>query len=163
MSLQTQPQASWQKNNFSTHYPYRDFESATISGVPTTYTIGTNARAVAAGNWPAVGDWSEALYTYARIITLNCTTDVIVIFTGGNPRYLNLIGVYTLQERTVAAAIARLAAEGISPTLTEVPMTLRGGNAYTFNPTHLAAVTYYHPTETGTLDIYIEGSQDGGE
>lgn len=163
MALQQDSRASWEKANFASHYSYRDFHTAVIALAPDTYVVGTNARAVAVGNWPAVGDWTNALPAYGREVTFLCTTDVIVLLTCLNPRYLELLNSYAYIEGSVEKAIIRLEAEDIPQTLTETPMTLRAGNAYTFHPTYLTAITYYHPSQIGTLDICIEGSVEGKE
>lgn len=101
--------------------------------------------------------------TYARSIMVQCTADAWIIFSSVSPRYIRLYIRYLIEGLTIAQAIAKLSGQGISQTITEVPMFIPANSFMTFRPTLGAAVTYYMNSVAGTIRFWIEGNTEGSE
>ena len=172
MNLFETIESTWEKRFFASHYAYRDFYSTTTGEDPTaataSYVFGLAARAVNARNWPMLGDTRmgnelPAQNTYARNVMVQCTEDAYVMFTCLNHRWLRLYIKYLIMNLTVAAATARLATEGVSSTITEVPQFIPANAMITFRPTLGVAITFYQSTASGTIRIWAEGNTEGME
>lgn len=166
------PKAVHDKRFLARHYNYRDYYSTTTGADPTaaaaSYIFGAAARAVNNRNWPMLGDTRQrnelpAQNTYARSIMIQCTEDANIIISSINPRYLRLYTRYVLEEIPLVDIVRRLANEGITVTITEVPMFIPANALLTFYPTMGYAITFYQNTASGTIRIWSEGNQEGVE
>ena len=172
LALYEDSRASFDKRFFSSHYAYRDFYSTTTGADPTattaSYTFGTATRVSNIQNWPMSGDARlsnevPAQITFAQNVMVQCTEDAYIIFSSANPRYLRLYTKYLLAQLSSAHAIARLADEGISATITEISTFIPANALMTFYPTRALAITFYQSTASGTIRIWAEGNQEGLE
>jgi len=162
----------FEKRFFANHYAYRDFYTTTTGADPTaataSYVFGLAARVVNVRNWPMLGDVRmanelPALNTYARNVMVQCTQDAWIMITSINPRWTRLYIKYLIEKLSSAQAIARLIAEGISMTITEVPHFIPANAMITFRPTMAVAITFYQNTASGTIRIWAEGNTEGME
>ena len=172
LALYEDPRSSFDKRFFASHYAYRDFYSTTTGEDPTattaSYVFGLAARAVHVQNWPMIGDTRlsnevPAQTTYAQNVMIQCTEDAYILFYCVNPRYLRLYTKYLLEQLTSVRAVARLAEQGISSTITEIREFIPANALITFKPTRGVAITFYQSTASGTIRIWAEGNQEGLE
>lgn len=193
MSVLESPQATWDKRFKQKHYSYRDSQSASTvvlteiqelvlfaaeaaAGVPGTvyYPFGYNARNNALTGsifrWPqgpqlpafaeATGDYASGVIAprgqcYAREVMVYVTEATWIRFVSLNPIYLTLLA----QGYTVA----RIAAMGVSSTITEVEHYVARRDKDTFYPTYGAAIVFRADETAGTIYISAEGNVEGGE
>ena len=182
IGLYEEPKASYEKRFFASHYSYRDYYSTTTGPDPTattaSYIFGAAARAVNARNWPRATNHSTvppvagdargtgeppAQNTYANTVMVQCTEDAFIIITSMSPRYIRLYLKYLIGGLTPNQAINRLSGEGVSATITEVPMFIPANAMMTFYPTMGAAITFFQSTASGTIRIWAEGNGVGLE
>jgi hypothetical protein len=149
-SFKEAPQATWDKRYKQTHYSYRDSLIVPVTPtIPTPYMFGANARLISVYNWPMMGDWADALNTYARQVWVYATKDTFISLISLNPRYLILLA----QQEPVI---------GIPTTITEQPQLIPAGGSITFNPTYAIGILYYGAA-AGALVVNVEGNTEGTE
>ena len=146
------------------------------AGVPGTvyYPFGYNARNWTTGiaaltnagvvgskfSWPHLGDYASGVVgprgqCYARDVMVYVTEDTWIRFVSVNPIYGTLIAqVYS---------VAKIAALGVSPVITEVEHFVAAGDKDTFSPTFGAAIVFRADTVAGMIYISAEGNVEGGE
>ncbi len=165
------PRATWEKRFFATHYSFRDFHTAATGFNPlataASYVFGTNARATNARNWPNTGDFDSARTAYARLIRVHCTSDVWIVISALNPRWIHDYIKKIATRVPSADAIGQLAAEGIPFTITEEPQYILANSLMPFYPSYGYAITFYYDITagmaTGTIRLWIAGNATGAD
>ncbi len=169
--FQEAPRATWDKRFFATHYSYRDFHTATTGFNPladaASYIFGTASRAVATRNWPRVGDFTSARTAYARLIRVHCTSDVWVVISALNPRWIHDYIKKVASRIPSESAINQLDKEGIPFTITETPQYILANSIMPFYPSYAYAITFYYDPAAGmaegTIRIWIAGNATGAD
>ena len=153
--------ATWDKRFKQRHYSYRDFHRevpvvGSSSSDYSSYTFGTNARAVNTRNWPRSTDWATARNCYAREVKIVCETqDCWFRFVSLNPRYLTMLN----QEYTADEIVS----SGITEYITEVWQYLNSEDEITFYLTYGYSIDFYYQVSGANIYIYIEGNCEGSE
>ena len=137
---------------------------------PFGYNARNNALTGSIFRWPqgpqlpafaeSTGDYASGTIAprkqcYAREVMVYVTEATWIRFVSLNPIYLTLLA----QGYTVA----RIAAMGVSSTITEVEHYVARRDKDTFYPTYGAAIVFRADETAGTIYISIEGNVEGGE
>ena len=178
--MSEETEATWYKRFMQKHYTYRDYHS--VQTTPLTelqvltlamadlaagrtsttqlYVFGTNARltvnpytlAVSGGSFP-YGLTAYPQNCYAREVLVMCDQNAWVKIVSLNPEYLRQATLQTLTN--VAPTAPQL--------IFEREQYLPAGDYLRFNPTYGYAVVFRADSIAGTINLWIEANNEGGE